>query len=389
MRPLQIIVALLLSVTSALADGGVSFVTVSTWQEALDLAKKSGKPIFLDAYTDWCGWCKVMDKETFAKAEVAKVMNAAFVNVKMEMETGEGVDVAMKYRISGFPTFMVFDTKGNPTYKTFGYQAPEAWLTALQSMINPDSAMSFTGMAPGIDLPWPDWHRKAFLKSKLRTRPSPQTVGEWFNAQDDKLGEVAFGVLMRHALPRDVEDWVLQHEQDYIDRFGSDAAELRSGFINTALSAAIKKKDGSLLQRAKDLEPTADPAAREIRLLGMDGVYYQNTEQWNELGGIVQRFAAQPEATRYAGRINEYCWAIYEKSDDAKAIAAALAAMQSIVANADAAWEHIDTYASLLYKVRRYDDALREAERAVRAAEAVEADFSGTVELIEKIKAAK
>ncbi|MBU3741476.1 MAG: DUF255 domain-containing protein [Candidatus Kapabacteria bacterium] len=389
MRPLRILAVLFLSITSALADGGVSFVTVSNWQEALDLAKKHGKPIFLDAYTDWCGWCKVMDKETFSNAEVAKVMNAAFVNVKMEMETGEGVDVAMKYRIAGFPTFMVFDAKGNPTYKTFGYQAPEDWLTTLKSMTNPDSAMSFKGMAPGIQLPWPVWHRKAFLKSKLRTRPSLETVSEWFNTQDDKLSEVAFGILMRHALPREIEDWVLQREQEYRERFGDDASGLREGMINTALSGAIKKKDGKLLQRAKDLEQTTDPVAREIKHLGMDGVFYQNTEQWSELGGVVQRFAARPDAATHAGRINEYCWSIYEKSDDAKAIAAALTAMQIIATRADATWEYIDTYASLLYKAGRYDDALREAERAVREAERVEADFSGTVELIEKIKAAK
>ena len=88
----------IISVISVSSANVVKFTKITLWSEALELAKASGKPIFLDAYTDWCGWCKVMDRETFSNAKVAEVMNASFVCVKMEMETGEGIDVAMKYR---------------------------------------------------------------------------------------------------------------------------------------------------------------------------------------------------------------------------------------------------------------------------------------------------
>lgn len=45
------------------------------------------KLIFIDVYTDWCGWCKVMDNKTFSQPEVADFMNEHFHNVKMNAET--------------------------------------------------------------------------------------------------------------------------------------------------------------------------------------------------------------------------------------------------------------------------------------------------------------
>ena len=45
-----------------------------TFEEAIELSKKEKRKIFLDVYTDWCGWCKRMDKATFQQAHIAKYM---------------------------------------------------------------------------------------------------------------------------------------------------------------------------------------------------------------------------------------------------------------------------------------------------------------------------
>lgn len=383
MRPFTLLLAFLLAVVARAGDG-VAFVTVTSWSEALALAKKSGKPIFLDAYTDWCGWCKVMDKETFANAEVAKVMNASFVNVKMDMERDGGIDVAMKYRITGFPTFMVFTADGTPSYKSFGYQPPEAWLKTLDAMTG-DQAMAFKGMAPGIDMPWPAWHRKSFLPGKLRTRPTPETVAAWFRSQDDKRSEVALGVLLRHEVPAEVETWVLENEQAYIDRYGDDATGLREAFMEKAFGRACRSKDTMELQRAKNLIVSGDDAERLLRGVVLDASYFQQTEQWKKLASTTRRIASLGDVGAYAGRLNEYCWTLYEKTEDADAIEDAIAVMTAVAGLPDAEWAHIDTYASLLYRGKRYSDAEREARRAIALGTAAGADVSGTQDLLTKI----
>lgn len=62
-----------------------------TMNDALEQNKKNPKKIFIDVYTDWCGWCTKMDKNTFAKPAVANYMNKHFYNVKFNAEGYEKV----------------------------------------------------------------------------------------------------------------------------------------------------------------------------------------------------------------------------------------------------------------------------------------------------------
>lgn len=57
-----------------------------TWEEAHELNKTTPKKVFIDLYTDWCGWCKKMDKETFTNPDVVKYLNENFYPVKFDAE---------------------------------------------------------------------------------------------------------------------------------------------------------------------------------------------------------------------------------------------------------------------------------------------------------------
>ena len=60
---------------------------------ALTTAEESPKKIFIDVYTDWCGWCKRMDKATFQRPEVTTYMNEHFYNVKFNAEQKEDIEI--------------------------------------------------------------------------------------------------------------------------------------------------------------------------------------------------------------------------------------------------------------------------------------------------------
>ena len=60
-------------------------------EEADKLIKDNPRPIFIDTYTDWCGWCKKLDQETFSNSVVADILNTRFYPVKFDAEGKENV----------------------------------------------------------------------------------------------------------------------------------------------------------------------------------------------------------------------------------------------------------------------------------------------------------
>lgn len=96
-----------------------------TWKEALEEAKKQDKIIFVDAYAVWCGPCKKMAKNVFTQKKVGDFYNKNFLNVKLDMEKGEGRKFRQKYPVTAFPTLFFIDYTGELVLKMKGAQQVE------------------------------------------------------------------------------------------------------------------------------------------------------------------------------------------------------------------------------------------------------------------------
>ncbi len=70
------------------AEGTVNWLT---FEQAIEKSKTEKRKFFIDVYTDWCGWCKVMDKNTFSDPEVARMLNEKFYPVKFNAEQKEEI----------------------------------------------------------------------------------------------------------------------------------------------------------------------------------------------------------------------------------------------------------------------------------------------------------
>ncbi len=71
-----------------------------SFEKAIELNKQNPKPILVDIYTDWCHWCKVMDKKTYANTSIAAYINQNFYAVKFNAEQKEDITyngVTFKY----------------------------------------------------------------------------------------------------------------------------------------------------------------------------------------------------------------------------------------------------------------------------------------------------
>jgi thioredoxin-related protein len=98
-----------------------------SWEQAVVLNKTTPKKFVIDVYTDWCGWCKVMDRETFTKPEIIKYVNDNYYAVKLNAEQKEDIifgDQKFSYVSqgrSGYHTFAASLLDNNMGYPTLVY----------------------------------------------------------------------------------------------------------------------------------------------------------------------------------------------------------------------------------------------------------------------------
>lgn len=85
---------------------------------AFEEAGKTGKPVMVDFFAVWCGWCKKMDADIYGDPAVRKLAEE-FINVKIDGDKNENLTV--KYRVTGYPTIMFFDSGGSIVANMPGY----------------------------------------------------------------------------------------------------------------------------------------------------------------------------------------------------------------------------------------------------------------------------
>ena len=104
------------SIANAQNDGKINWLTI---EEAQELGKDDPRKVFIDVYTDWCGWCKRMDASTFSDEEVVNYVNENYYAVKLNAESSNKIsfngielteqELAKAFRVSGYPTIVFID----------------------------------------------------------------------------------------------------------------------------------------------------------------------------------------------------------------------------------------------------------------------------------------
>lgn len=112
---------------------GVNFEELS-YENVLQASSKSGKLVFIDFYTDWCGPCKAMTQDVFPTEVVGKYFNTNLHAIKINAEKGDGVSISKKYKINAYPTMLVVDASGKEVGRIVGYKTPRELIGELEKI---------------------------------------------------------------------------------------------------------------------------------------------------------------------------------------------------------------------------------------------------------------
>jgi uncharacterized protein YyaL (SSP411 family) len=119
------------------------------WNTGYPLAKKTNKIILVDAYTDWCGWCKKMDRDTYTDTKIIETLNKDFIIVKFNPEIADveynldGVKISGRElfaqltqgKSTGFPTTYFIQPNKKQIQVAAGYLGPEDFLKVLDQIV--------------------------------------------------------------------------------------------------------------------------------------------------------------------------------------------------------------------------------------------------------------
>ena len=155
MKSLISIFAFLMLSFTAFCQGGVNFEHI-TFDEALAKAKAENKLVFMDCYTSWCGPCKYMTETIFPQEKAGEFFNPKFVCVKFDMEKGEGPELAKRFGVRAYPTFLILRPDGTVQHKVVGGGELDKFIEKVEKGLNEKTS--------------PDYLNKLYEKGKMNKK---------------------------------------------------------------------------------------------------------------------------------------------------------------------------------------------------------------------------
>jgi len=117
------------------------------WDAGMEAARKEKKPVLVDFYADWCKWCHVMDEETFSDPEIKKIFASDWITIRIDTEDTETIgtfksetltfrQMSGSFGVTGLPSYLFIDTKGEPVTIIPGYIPKEKFSIILDYFKN-------------------------------------------------------------------------------------------------------------------------------------------------------------------------------------------------------------------------------------------------------------
>jgi thiol-disulfide isomerase/thioredoxin len=387
------------------ADSGMHFTHGLSWKKVKEKARAENKFIFVDAFTTWCGPCRVMAKTIFPLASVGNFYNENYINLKVQLDTtsrdneevkswyADAHEIMKSYKVNVFPTYLFFSPGGKLVHRAVGSSEAEAFISKGKDAL--DSSKQYYTLAERYENGERD---PAFLKdlaeasmaayekdatrkyssAYLRTQSNVLT-GDNLHFLDNvtlSTKDTGFGIILANTAAFNKVIGKGKAE-DKIKRI------VWNEEISPALFSSEAEPDWNKLEQglhAKYSSVSTEIYAYSKVLYN----YYKNN--WQEFSKAVNAYLKNYENNVSANELNLYAWKIFQNCDDMGCISDALNWSKKSVDITNNP-VYMDTYANLLFKSGKNKEAIQWEEKAIkRANESKENDetFSNNLEKMKK-----
>ena len=390
---LSAVAATLLSVTLAFgqhSSQGIIFEQ-GTFADVLQKAKQTNKSIFMDAYTTWCGPCKAMTISVFPNDEVAEFYNKNFICYKVDMEKGEGLDLAKKYTVNAYPNLLYMNPEGEILHRVAGFQNAPNFIKLGETALNPAERFKTIqgqywagGASPALAV-------KYLLMLADAALPYDKPSMEYFSTQPESeyTSRNSWKIIYNLAnnLNHKMFNYLVQNKDKYAAVYGKDSVEnkINAVYIEALGNAAESEPQSfdslSKTYYALNLKRSKDD---EMSLGQAEMIMLKHKKDWPAYNAKLTDFVNK-HLLKNATGLNSVSWDVYENSTDknllAKAEGWSALACKLEPKNFNAA----DTHAALLFKNGKSALAKAAAQKAIALGKKNNEDVSSTEQLLEQI----
>jgi thioredoxin-related protein len=357
-------------------------------------AKAENKMIFVDAYTSWCGPCKAMAKNVFTNDTVADYFNTHFVNYKLDMEKGEGIEFGKTYEVQCYPNLLVINSNKELVHRAAGYLVASEFISFAKNSADPSktfnglkSQYEKSGLNSDNVLQYFDLLQSACMNSMPLVRKYISSIKE------EELSRPMNWKLINEAVndyrSREIQ-FLLKNVAVFEKENGKVAIENKitdMGYQFFSPYIFAKNFDKTNYEKAKtEFKGMNWPYSEKI-IFNSDLQVFYATDMNAYFDLAASKF--QTYNNDNPNVLNSMAWRFYEKADKKEHLQAAVK-MAKRASELAEEYAFMDTYAAVLFKSGNLKEADRLATKAIDKAKANKMnpnDYKETVELQKKIKA--
>jgi thiol-disulfide isomerase/thioredoxin len=337
----------------------------TSWSEIKAKAKAENKLVFLDAYTTWCSPCKWMAKNVFTNDTVAEYYNSIFVNAKIDMEAGEGIDISKQYTITVYPTLLFIDGNGEVIHRSVGAKNTNDFIQLGKDAQIPEKQFGI------LDKRYKSGERDSkFIEtylSALRTLylNTNAPLAEYFKTQkeEDLLSRDNWNLMYNFLSDYKTREfnYLLKNSDAFAKKYTIDSVnnKMYNVFIDKCYNYIYAKNvDSTKYLPFKEEIKKLNFARKEELILDADMSYFEKKKDYDNYAKVASDYIDKYQSNN-EGILNNISYRFYEVVKDKTMLTKAEEwAKKAYELNPHPSF-NMDTYACLLFVNGKKDEAIK------------------------------